>query len=140
AVAAGPHPVERLNRLCLEYVLEDTIQESMPTPDSVRRFYSECVEPELKADFSFWGWLGAGVRQSALAANHYQRVKGLAAPAHQGMLDRLWEWLQVRREMDLEYRLHRIARLWVGFHKWAAWLLFVLAADHIVASFRFGGY
>jgi hypothetical protein len=94
----------------------------------------------LAAPFSFWTWLVGWQRHWPLATNYYQRVRALAAPAHQGPVDQLWQWLQRRREMGREYRLHRLARLWVTFHTVMAWLLLVLVADHIVASFRYGGY
>jgi len=93
----------------------------------------------MDAPLTFWSRLLGRDRQSPLHVNYYERVHALAGPAHQGMIDQLWYWLQRRREMDGEYRLHILARSWVVAHTVAAWVLFFLVIDHVAASLWYGG-
>ena len=48
--------------------------------------------------------------------------------------------MDVRRQMNVEYWFHRLARLWLLIHGPAAAALFVLIAIHIVTSIWYGGY
>lgn len=139
SLGSAADPQSRRHRLYLEYLCGDCLQECAAPPDFVVRFYREAIVPELAAPFTFWRWLLGGRRRSPLAENYYRRVQSIAPATAQGMVEQLWLWVLRRRALDREYRLHRIARLWVGVHALAAWALFVLVADHIVASVRYGG-
>jgi len=45
-----------------------------------------------------------------------------------------------RRQLDLEYSLHRLGRLWLLAHGPASALLLALVLDHVLMSAWYGGY
>jgi hypothetical protein len=52
----------------------------------------------------------------------------------------LWRFVKERQQLDLEYGIHVLGRLWLLFHGPAAWALLVLMIEHIILSIRYGGF
>ncbi len=132
--------IERRNRLYLELSCPEHIARSKKPPETVGLFFEEAVAGYLRSEFPSWGWL---FRRSALepvSENHYLRVRALADPDQAGMIKQLWDWVERRRRMDLEYWLHRLARSWLWVHGPAAWPLLVLVLYHVVSSLYYGRF
>lgn len=95
---------------------------------------AQCLQEPMR--FS----LGDGPQaRSLLSANGLDRAKSFADTKQQAALDGLWELVVARRQMNLEYRLHQLGRLWLYIHGPAAWALLVVMIEHVVMSWWFGG-
>jgi hypothetical protein len=132
--------IERRNRLYLELACPAHVARSRKPPGTVERFFEEAVAIYLRSEFPSWGWLFRGSALEPVPHNHYLRVRALVAPEHHGPIDQLWEWVQRRRRMDLEFWLHRLARAWLLVHGPASWALLVLVIVHVVSSLYYGGF
>jgi hypothetical protein len=132
--------IERRNRLYLELACNEHIAWSRKPPATVARFFEERVARYLRSEFPSWSWLFRGSTLEPVSRNHYQQVRALVAPEQAGMIDQLWEWVEQRRRMDLEYWLHRLARAWLWLHGPAAWPLLVLVLYHVFRSIYYGGF
>ena len=56
------------------------------------------------------------------------------------MIKQLWDWVERRRRMDLEFWLHGLARSWIWIHGPAAWPLLMLVLNHVVINLYYGGF
>jgi hypothetical protein len=132
--------IERRNRLYLELSYPEHFARSRKPPETVGRFFEESVAGYLRSEFPSWGWLFHDAALEPVSRNHYLRVRALADPEQAGMIDQLWDWVQRRRQMDLEYWLQRLARAWLLIHVPAAWPLLVLVLYHVAWSIYHGGF
>ncbi len=105
-------------------------------PDAVLRFLA-LVIPFLDTGFRF---LGRHAADKALEERHFLQTRLLVDAAWQECVDYSWSLVEKRRQLDTEYRLHRLGRLWLLFHGPAAWALLVLILDHVFLSLRYGGW
>lgn len=131
--------IERRNRLFLEAICGDIISARAKLPESVQRFFDDEVLVYLRSPFPSWGWVFTTAALQPVPHNHYLRVKALVADEHVGTIQKLWEWIEQRRQMDREYWLHRVATAWLWLHTPAAGLLFALVVAHILSSIWYGG-
>ncbi len=100
---------------------------------------TQCFEPPMR--FSLWDWTRPQRQaRSLLSDNGLQRAKSFADDKQKAILDELWDLVETRRFMDLEYRLHQLGRLWLYVHGPAAWALLVLMIEHIIMSWWYGGF
>ena len=90
----------------------------------------------LSRPLSLWGEPMDGF----LSGNTLSQVQASTTEHQSAALEKLWQLLQERRQLDLEYRLHQVGRLWLLVHGPAAWLLAVLLLLHIAVSVFYGGY
>jgi hypothetical protein len=132
--------IERRNRFLLELAHPGVIAASRPPLAPVVRFYTEEVGRYLKSPFPSWGWLFGRSALEPVLRNHYLRVKALAGPEQAGLIDQLWDWVQLRRRMDLESWLHRLTHSWLVLHGPAALALLGLVALHVLANLYYGGF
>ena len=72
--------------------------------------------------------------------NHYLRVRELVSPEQRKGIDEQWGFVQRRRQLDIEFWFHRLARVWLLVHGPAAWALLALVAAHVVTSIYYGGW
>jgi hypothetical protein len=135
---SGPE-VERRNRLFLEAACPELIRKSQPPPQTVRQFFLDEAGRYLRAPFPSWRWLFSREALEPVADNHYQRVRALTAPDQWAVIDQLWQWVQERRQLDLEFWFHRLARAWLLVHGPVAAALLVLVAFHVFSSIYYGG-
>jgi hypothetical protein len=75
-----------------------------------------------------------------VSLNHYLRVCELVSPEQRKGIDELWEYVQRRRQLDVEYWFHRLTRVWLLVHGPAAWALLVLVVVHVISSIYYGGF
>jgi hypothetical protein len=129
--------IERRNRLFLEAAGPKLIRVSQPPPKTVTRFFQDEVGAYLHAPFPSWRWLFSREALEPISRNHYLRVRALAG---KDRVEPLWEWVQERRQMDLEYWFHRLARVWLLVHGPAAVALLVLVLVHVCYSIYYGGF
>jgi hypothetical protein len=106
----------------------------------VRRWCAEALRDCFEPPLTFWRWLGGRRRQEALSKSFHDNAREFAESGKGDSLNQLWGLVQERRELDLEYRLHQLGRLWLLFHGPAAWALFALMIEHIVSSALYGGW
>jgi hypothetical protein len=132
--------IERRNRLYLELSYPEYVAQSRFPRERVGRFFEEAVAGYLRSEFPSWGWIFHRSALEPISVNHYLRVRALADPSQAGMIKQLWDWVERRRQMDLEYWLHRLARAWLWAHGPAAWPLLALAVYHVVSSLYYGGF
>lgn len=131
------------NRLFRDRLFVAMIQteELADSPDVIRSFCGAAVQSCLARPLTFWSWLWyPRVETEALSENWYQRTRTYANAKQQPILDDLWKLVQLRRSVDLEYRLHQLGRLWLLVHGPAAWALLVLMIEHAVMSMWYGGF
>lgn len=127
--------------LLLEHVKKLSAKsEIAKAPDMVRKFAQVALEQCFEKPFTFWRLLGARTLPSALMENHYLGVLEMADAKQGEAVRQLWQFVLDRRQLDREYRLHYLGRLWLLFHGPAAAALLVLVVDHIVMSVYYGGY
>jgi hypothetical protein len=131
--------IERRNRSLLELAHPGIIAASRPPLAPVVRFYTEEVGRYLKSPFPSWGWFFGRSALEPVPRNHYLRVKALAGPEQAGIIKELWDYVQLRRRMDLESWLHRLTRCWLVLHGPAALALLGLVALHVLANLYYGG-
>ncbi|MEI7687061.1 MAG: hypothetical protein WCL32_18745 [Planctomycetota bacterium] len=98
---------------------------------------TQCLERPLRFSMTL---RATDEMRSLLSENGWQRAKSFADAKQQPLLDELWSLVVARRHMDLEYRLHQLGRLWLYVHGPAAWALLVVMIDHVVMSWRYGGF
>lgn len=137
--------LERLEpqRASMQQAAETLIQqeELADSPDVIRSFCGAAVQSCLARPLTFWSWLWyPRVETEALSENWYERTRTYANAKQQPILDDLWKLVQLRRSVDLEYRLHQLGRLWLLVHGPAAWALLVLMIEHAVMSMWYGGF
>jgi hypothetical protein len=129
--------IVRRNRLFLEAASPDLFRKSQPPPAPVTRFFQDEVGRYLHAPFPSWRWLFSREALEPVSCNHYLRVRALAG---KDQVDPLWQCVQKRRQMDLEYWFHRLARVWLLLHGPAAAGLLVLVLVHVWYSIYYGGF
>lgn len=73
--------------------------------------------------------------------NTYQQACNLAGPSDRPALDELWQLVEQRRQLDIEYWFHRLAGCWLHLHRAAAAAaLALLVAAHVISSIVYGGW
>lgn len=91
--------------------------------------------------FSLADWFRpATTGQPLLSENGVERTRSYADDKQRDVLDELWRLVEARRQMDLEYRLHQLGRLWLYVHGPAAWALLIVMVEHVVMSWWYGGF
>jgi hypothetical protein len=116
-------------------------KEMQGMPEVIQRFCDAALHKSLPAPLSLRDWLlGRQTGDEALSENWYQRAASFADEKQRGIVQSLWELVQRRRRLDLEYRLHQVGRLWLIVHGPAAWALLVLMIEHAVMSMWYGGF
>jgi len=109
-------------------------------PEVIRAFCAAAVTDCLAPAFSVLGWLRRGSGHAMLSDNGYERAHHFGNEAQRGILQSVWEFVKMRREMDLEYRLHQLGRCWLLVHGAAAWALLIVMIEHVVMSLWYGGF
>jgi hypothetical protein len=132
--------LERRNRLFLERLCPELIKTSQKPPQTVERFFEIEVARYLATEFPSWGWLFRAEALEPVSRNHYLRVRTLVSEDQLATVDQLWQWVQKRRRMDLEFWFHRLARIWLVVHIPVAWALVALVIFHVASSIYYGGW
>jgi hypothetical protein len=132
--------IERRNRLILEAAYPDLVKVSQPPLPTVTRFFKEEVLGYLSRPLPSWRWLFTQAAIEPVPRNHYLRVRALAPKEQAGVIDQLWAWVEERRQIDLEYWFHRLARLWLWVHGPVSAALLALALAHVYLSIYYTGW
>jgi hypothetical protein len=145
-----PRLVEReygLERLEAQRLLVlDTAQgllkkaEMQQAPEVIQKFCSTALEHCFARPYNFWRWLLQVQSSDRLSENWYERAQSFADAGQRTHVKQIWDLVQARRAMDLEYRLHQLGRLWLLVHGPAAWALLVLMLEHAGMSLWYGGF
>jgi hypothetical protein len=123
-------------RVCEHYpaLLRDVSQ-------AVAEFCDAAIDRHLARSFTFWRWPLVGKAWNRLYENRYKRALEVAYSSEDRQLvETIWQLALKRHQLDLEFRLHMLGRLWLLFHGPAALALLVLLIEHIGMSMRFGGF
>jgi hypothetical protein len=145
-LAAAPHALsprewERRNRLFLEAACPGLVRPSQALPQPVIRFFEDRVLGYLSQPFPSWRWLFTPAALEPVPRNHFLRVRALVPRRDQAdVIDDLWDWVQERRQIDLEYWFHRLARLWLWVHGPATAALVGLVIAHVWLSIYHTGW
>jgi hypothetical protein len=107
-------------------------------PDVIRTFCETALRDCLAPGYSLLG--GLRPRPAMLSRNSFERARTFGDAKQQEILTCVWELVETRRTMDLEYRLHQLGRSWLLVHGPAAWALLVLMIEHAVMSIWYGGF
>jgi hypothetical protein len=129
----------RRNRAFLESLCPTGIAKSAAPPEAVERFFDE-VTIYLGTGYPSWTWLFSAQALEPVPRNHYLRVRELVSPEQRKGIDERWGFVQRRRQLDIEFWFHRLARVWLLVHGPAAWALLALVAAHVVTSIYYGGW
>jgi hypothetical protein len=105
-------------------------------PPAVPQYCEAAVRACLDRPFTFW----RRALPLSLSENAYALALQLADEGQAMTVQKVHALLQERQQLDLEYRLHVLGRLWLLVHGPASAALFVLMGVHIVMSWRFGGF
>jgi hypothetical protein len=115
-------------------------KEIQQAPEVIRLFCEAAVRDCLAPAYSVFGWLRPAKGQAVLSRNSFERACSFGDPKQQEIVTRIWSFVEMRRAMDLEYRLHQLGRSWLLLHGPAAWALFVLMVEHAAMSIWYGGF
>jgi hypothetical protein len=117
-----------------------TRPEMQAAPEVIQSFCATALTRYFEPPFRFWRWLCLLERGDGLSENWFQRAQTYGDAAQSARLKEVWELVQSRRAMDLEYRLHQLGRSWLLVHGPAAWALLVLMIEHAAMSMWYGGF
>lgn len=130
----------RMGRLVIKLLFGTHIAPSLPERPAVVKRFGESVTAFLQLPLpSLWHPLTLRASRR-LHANHYQNVLQRVERDQQGVVHAYWKMVQKRRAINREYRMHRLAKLWLWVHGPAAWALLILVLAHVVSSIYFGGF
>jgi hypothetical protein len=115
-------------------------KEVQQAPEVIRTFCEAAVRDCLAPAYSVVGWLRGRRGSAFLSRNGYERAHRFGDVQQQEIVTRIWNFVEARRAMDLEYRLHQLGRSWLLIHGPAAWALLVLMIEHAVMSIWYGGF
>jgi hypothetical protein len=138
--AGGRLPGEtmRRNRLLVQALCPGLVDR---LPDTVVRLFDALARRfRCPIDAVPWGWLFSRQAVVPEVANLFQRISEVASPARGERVQELARLVKARRELEVEYWLHRLGRLWLLFHGPAALLLLALVAEHVWMSMKYGGF
>jgi hypothetical protein len=107
-------------------------------PEVIRAFFAVAVTDCLAPAYSLLGGPRRG--DDMLSDNGFERAHHFGDDKQRDILRQVWDFVKMRREMNLEYRLHQIGRSWLLVHGPAAWALLVLMVEHVVMSLWYGGF
>jgi hypothetical protein len=133
--------VERRNRLFLEALSAEVAPSEPPGPLLEEFFRGEvavCLADE--ASPPSWGWLFTAEARELIAKNRVAAVKAAVGPNQARLVQRLMKWVERRRQLNVEQWLDRLANCWLWAHGWAAVVLLVLVADHVIGSIHSAGW
>jgi hypothetical protein len=108
--------------------------------EAVDRFFTEVLSRSLDLPLPSWAWLFRTRALVPVSANHYTRVKRMSGQAQREVLEQLWGLVEARRQLDLEYWIHRLGRSWLVIHGPASAALGALVLYHIALSVWYGGF
>jgi hypothetical protein len=109
-------------------------------PEVIRTFCDTATRACLAPGYSLLGWLRPTRAQAILSRNGFERAYSFGDAKQQEIVSRIWAFVEQRRAMNLEYRLHQLGRSWLLIHGPAAWALLVLMIEHAVMSVWYGGF
>jgi hypothetical protein len=162
-----PAEQKRQNRLFLEALAPGMFEPSPRLEEAVERFFSAAGMYYLRPGFAGssaldwlraltgqlpsvraggaarpagWRWMFSRAALDRAAGGYWQRAREVASGRQRAIVDELWAMMDSRRQMNVEYWFHRLARLWLLVHGPAAAALFVLIALHIGTSIWYGGF
>jgi hypothetical protein len=115
-------------------------KELQDAPDVIRTFCDTAIRACLARPYSLLGWMRQERGEGVLSRNGYERAHSFGNAGQQEIVTRIWHFVETRRAMDLEYRLHQLGRSWLVIHGPAAWALLVLMVEHVVMSLWYGGF
>jgi hypothetical protein len=130
----------RRNRLFLERLAPERIVPSRPLEEAVRRYFEAAQDRCLRPEFSGWRWLFTRAAIEGELRGRYQRACEVGDARQRAIVEELAEMVEQRRRMNVEYWVHRLARLWLLVHGPAAAALLVLVVVHIATSVYYGGF
>jgi hypothetical protein len=121
------------------HLLGDRIADRSGRTEATLRFFQAVLEERLRTPLGFRmrliGWRSA----AAASRDIFLRIKAMADPDQGEILQDIWDAVELRRQMDVEFCLHGLGRLWLLVHGPTAYLLALFTALHIWGSIRYGG-
>lgn len=162
-----PSEQQRLHRLFIEALAPTLFEPSPRLEQAVERFFAAAganyLQPAFASAAGFhwlrgvvgrlapvraggagraagWRWMFSRAALDRAAGGYWQRAREVASGRQRAIVDELWTMMDARRQMNVEFWYHRLARLWLLVHGPAAAALFVLIAIHIWTSIWYGGF
>ena len=130
--------VGRRNRLFLE-ALSREVSPCRPPSPLLEEFYREDVLPYLDSERPSWGWLFTPAAREPITRNRARAIQVALGPSQARVVQQLMQWVERRRQVNIEDWLDRLANCWLPVHGWVAVVLLILMVDHVVGSIWFGG-
>ena len=127
------------NHRHLIHLLGDQIADRSGRTEATERFFQEMLEERLRTPLGLRVRLIGRRSAAAASRNILLRVKAMAEPNQGEILQNIWDAVELRRQMDVEFWLHGLGRLWLLVHGPAAYVLALFTALHIWGSIRYGG-
>jgi len=131
--------IQRHNRLYIELWSEE-VGESRPPDSAIEAFFEEEVKLVLEAPDPSWTWLFTRQACEPIWANRVEALRMLVGPGQTRIVDGLMNWVERRRQLDVEFWLDRLANSWLKVHGWMAWALLLLVLDHVIGFCYRGGW
>jgi hypothetical protein len=119
--------------------------EKMSTEGAVKNFVTVAVTSCLAQPFRFrisvWRRL-EGRNATAEQPDETQHAQALllATDGQADIVQNIWNLVKLRRQLNSEYKLHQLGRLWLFVHGPLAWAMFVLMIEHVAVSMWYGGF
>ena len=127
------------NHRHLIHLLGDQIADRSGRTEATERFFQAVLEERLRTPLGLRVRLIGRRSAAAASRNILLRVKAMAEPNQGEILQNIWDAVELRRQMDVEFWLHGLGRLWLLVHGPAAYVLALFTALHIWGSIRYGG-
>jgi hypothetical protein len=145
AADSPAHPAVNASstRLCnhrrVVHLLGDRIVDRSSRTEATERFFQAVLESRLRVPLGLRLRMTGRASGDVASRNLFLRVKAMAEPDQSQILQEVWDAAEIRRQMDVEFWLHWLGRLWLLIHGPAAYLLAFFTALHIWGSIFYGG-
>jgi hypothetical protein len=120
--------------------LEETSAEG-----AVKNFVTTAVTSCLAQPFNFRTWIWRRLQRRKATTeqpdeSQYAQALLLATDGQAKIVQNIWNLVATRRQLNREYALHQLGRLWLFVHGPLAWALLVLMIEHVIVSLWYGGF
>ena len=140
---AHTDPIPALTKLrnhrYLAHLLRDQIVDRSDRTEAAERFFDTVLNARLRPPLGFRPRAFGQGSETAAPRNVFLWIKAMAGADQGKILQDLWDAVELRRQMDIEFGLHTLGRLWLLVHGPAACLLIIITTMHVWSSLRYGG-
>lgn len=111
-----------------------------PPSEQLMAFSTDILKRSLNAPLRLLAPQSERKLSRSLSENTLAQVRASLTGPQSETVQQLWQVYRERNQLNLEYRLHQLGRLWLLVHGPVSWALLVLIVVHICMSVWYGGF